>query len=324
MKKYVLCRPKGGLNDLLCQIAICWDYAERFARSLVVDTRQTCLGDDFSFFFSPIDQSALVRFDAADDVMDLLNRSSCYPPELYGRLRGYRSEYRQDCNFVDDVTGRRLRFDLSRSYDESVLVHEQCGGGTDSFRLLSRLRLSKHLAERVGAVLANIGDGYDAAHIRNTDYETDYTFLFGKIARKTAGRKLLICSDNPAVVEHAQSYFARCDVFTIAKLPDTNSRPLHDRESYATAKEIRNAAELSLIDLLSLGNAANLYYTDTKDGFPSGFSRLAAHLCTNRQLMQSLLGGHLPSPRRRTDGNAHYIRPIRTRLKKIVPRFLRQ
>ena len=52
-KKYILCRPVGGLNDIFCQIEKCWQYAEKYNRILIVDTdkSQGLLGQNFLDFF---------------------------------------------------------------------------------------------------------------------------------------------------------------------------------------------------------------------------------------------------------------------------------
>lgn len=36
--RYLLCRPRGGINDTLNQIELCWRYARSYNRILVVDT----------------------------------------------------------------------------------------------------------------------------------------------------------------------------------------------------------------------------------------------------------------------------------------------
>ena len=40
-EQVVLCRPEGGFNDILCQIELCWRYADAHERVLVVDTAVT-------------------------------------------------------------------------------------------------------------------------------------------------------------------------------------------------------------------------------------------------------------------------------------------
>ncbi|MDR1911169.1 MAG: hypothetical protein LBQ52_02325 [Helicobacteraceae bacterium] len=70
-KKYIFCRPRGGLNDILCQIDICILYAIDYRRVLYIDTSRSAFLDDFDRYFttrrgggggSPMDQIWQNRF----------------------------------------------------------------------------------------------------------------------------------------------------------------------------------------------------------------------------------------------------------------------
>lgn len=323
MEKYLLCRPRGGLNDLLCQVEFCWRYAERFDRTLVIDTSRSGLGGAFSRFFSPRVGHGRVEFEAPDRLLDKLNRSSCLPVSVQGRLSDYQTDQIDSENHVEKMSGERLSFDFSRDHDETVLVHEQYGGGTGSINALRRVRLSDEMIKTVRAALAEIGTGYDAVHIRDTDYKTDAEFLFKAISRRVAGKRLLVCSDNPVIVDRAKYHFRKSDVITVSKLPQTGARPLHDRETFTSDEELKQTATSSIVDLLALGNAENYYYTDVRDGFPSGFSRLAALLYKDKKVISELLGEPNPGPGPRRRRRAHHVKPWRVKLKKAVPKFLR-
>ncbi|MEY3069700.1 MAG: hypothetical protein RLZZ456_1399 [Pseudomonadota bacterium] len=54
-ERYLLCRPEGGFNDMLCQIELCWHYAEANGRTLIVDSAVTGFGDDFATYLRPAD-----------------------------------------------------------------------------------------------------------------------------------------------------------------------------------------------------------------------------------------------------------------------------
>ncbi|MCP5000226.1 MAG: hypothetical protein GY933_16185 [Hyphomicrobiales bacterium] len=86
MKKYLLCRPKGGLNDTLCQIERCWQYAEQHHRTLIVDTTRSCFAGEFSNFFEPTEASDKIVFAQTDELLGVLNNASCFPPEVEGNL----------------------------------------------------------------------------------------------------------------------------------------------------------------------------------------------------------------------------------------------
>jgi hypothetical protein len=82
-ESFLLCRPHGGLNDTFCQIEKCWRYAEKFGRTLIIDTRKSCLFGEFSDFFTPANtrikvETNTTKIDAA------INSLHCYPPLING------------------------------------------------------------------------------------------------------------------------------------------------------------------------------------------------------------------------------------------------
>jgi len=63
MPRYVLCRPLGGLNDILCQIERCCRYAVRFDRIVVVETdfpRTIYFADAFDRYFESRDPALIL------------------------------------------------------------------------------------------------------------------------------------------------------------------------------------------------------------------------------------------------------------------------
>ena len=74
-EKFLLCRPQGGLNDTLCQIELCWRYAARFNRTLIIDARKSGLHADFSEFFQQKKASNKILLDVSSEMFDFLNRT---------------------------------------------------------------------------------------------------------------------------------------------------------------------------------------------------------------------------------------------------------
>ena len=293
-ESFVLCRPRGGLNDTFCQIEKCWHYAETFGRTLIIDTRKSGLFGEFADFFSPVDASIKVEPDTTR-VDPAINSRDCYPPRMSGpRIYGmlddhdtsYSNAYR---NHVDRVSGALLTFDFDRDYRESVLIHEQCGGGDLSFSLLDRITLSETVRSIVLDRIAGLGRDYVAMHVRNTDYQTDYESLFNTIYPEVVGKSVLICSDDADVIVKAKNFFRASTVFSISEIPHTNQKPLHGEWTMKTDQERKSAAIASIVDLCALGLASKLYFTNVTAGHPSGFSRLAQHLNENKHLVFKLL-----------------------------------
>lgn len=292
-EKFVLCRPRGGLNDTLCQIEQCWKYAERSSRTLLVDSTRSGLLGDFSVFFQPRDRAARVHFRLTAPQLRFLDTLPCHPHQLRGKLKTYQPSYSKEAgNYLDKKTSTRLGFDFDSDYEEAVLVHEQCGGGTDSFALLDRITLTDNLRPTVRDRIGSLGQDYLAVHVRNTDYSTAYENLFKDIYPKVANKSLLVCSDDAAVIAHARSFFDASKILTSSHADHTGNRPLHSRyKKHGSERQRKTAAINAITDLIALGRASELYFANVTAGFPSGFSTLAEYLCGNKQVIDALLGG---------------------------------
>lgn len=155
------CRPRGGLNDTLCQIELCREYCLRNNRDLWVDTYWSGLHDCLSTYFERSD----FHFGAPSD--DLIGNGSFVPGCIKGKLHTYDSAYNRDLhNFVDTASGTLLSFDFSRRYQETLLLHEQCGE-RNPIDLFSRLRFKRELRRHLQHEIQKLGR-YDAIHARNT------------------------------------------------------------------------------------------------------------------------------------------------------------
>jgi hypothetical protein len=295
-ERYLLCRPEGGFNDMLCQIELCWRYAETHGRTLIVDSAVTGFGDDFATYFR-LGKGQQAELQLAPERLRQLNAASTFPEAVQGRLADYTKIWSdQAWRFVDASSHAPLTFDAGRRYPQACLLHHQHGGGTVSLDALRRLRLQPELAGHIRGRIAGLGSDYDAIHVRHTDYVTDIDRFFGNLAGKLAGRRVLVCSDNAEVIALARSTFTRADIVTVSDVPDLGGLPIH---VHAKAAGIP-AGQLNrdmLTDLFALAGSAHLYITRIVDGpgghLPyqqlSGFSFLAAALNKRRRLVNTLL-----------------------------------
>ena len=152
----------------------------------------------------------------------------------------------------------------------------------------NRVVLSDKMKKRVSDTLNRIGSGYIAVHVRNTDLRTHYKPFFERIYPETAGKRLLVCSDDLAVIHYAKEFFSNSDVFVVSDTPDTKQQPLHLIWN-GTEEQRKSCAINSIVDLLALGMSEKLYYSDVVLGFPSGYSRLANHLHENKEVIRKLV-----------------------------------
>jgi hypothetical protein len=289
--RYLLCRPRGGLNDNLCQIQLCWEYAEAHGRALIVDGKKSSMFSEFSDFFEPIDSSARVSLNSSS--FDFLNGpAECFPAEVTGLINTYRATYSDDCrNMIEVTTGVQLSFDFAKRYEVPILLHDQCGGGTKSFECLNRVVLSKEMRTVVSDAFRRAGSGYIGVHVRNTDYQTDYKPFLESISSEVAGKRLLMCSDDVDAIRYAKNFFSSSDVFAVSDIPDTHQSPIHEERTKLSDEQREKNAINSIVDLLLLGMSEKLFFTNVTQGFPSGYSRLAGYLNENKDVIRGLVYG---------------------------------
>ena len=60
-----------------------------------------------------------------------------------------------------------------------------------------------------------------------TDIRTDYRSFLSKVAPQLTGRRVLVCSDDRAVIRSAEDILAGSQVFTVTETEDTGGQPLH-------------------------------------------------------------------------------------------------
>lgn len=186
-----------------------------------------------------------------------------------------------------------MTFDFSKRYNEDIIIHEQCGGGSASISLLNRIIIVSEIIPVIEQTIKRIGSDYVAVHVRNTDRQTKYEVLFKELYPKVTGKVLLVCSDDAEVIINAKSFFDSSLVITSSNIPHKNKTPLHRSSTYSNEKQRRKATINSIVDLIALGNANELYYMDTTARGPSGYSRLAMHLFRNKDIINDLLGRRL-------------------------------
>jgi len=304
--KYLLCRPRGGLNDTLCQIEFCWHYAELHNRLLIIDTEYlvTCgISVRFSKLFEPVSLNPNILFNLPPTLLDYLNTCDTFPPSCTGRLDKYQSRYEDGVNnFIDTNFGTQLTFDFKKNYVERLLVHDQCGGGDYGISCLARLKLADNFKSQILDLLLPLaGKNYLAIHVRNTDYNTDYKRFFEEIYTQSIGQILLLCTDSAEVQSYAKVFFNESELITLCSPPETSGVGL---ATFATL-HCNDAQRYELMikaisDLIGMASASELIFGRLMPKSPqgessgiggfSGFAVLIDCLRNNPLIINQLLG----------------------------------
>ncbi len=290
MTRYLLCRPQGGLNDILCQIETCCRYAERTGRVVLIDTNYAhsdFFRDRFTNYFSSRQNGILLD---AESFPDSLNTMDVFPMFLFGRIDTYKTyrnfEIRKYC---DTETGLPVTFDFDRDYPHTLLVHHNTGGGTLSLFALLRLKLVDAITDELLTRHSRIGSPYTGIHIRNTDYKTNYEkFLLD--FRPQPDEALFLATDNRSTLEEFQQTLGRDRIYSFSFLPAT-SNPIHSGKQPPEEQFIRNRD--AILDLLMLALSHKLYLFKLEQNHIgatySGFSRLAQDLWESKIVLKHLI-----------------------------------
>lgn len=286
--KIILCRPQGGLNDKLSQIELCCQYARVNNRIVIVDTlypSETSFFEEFSQFF--ISKESNLIFDSIQ-FKNELEGMEVYPGVLKGRLFSYDGVYTTHTNFIDTASGHKLSFDFDRSYDEQLLVHHQAGGFPErALNFFSRISLKKNLKIGLNQRLLLLGNHFKAAHIRNTDMQTDYMAAINFLNSQNI-TNLYLATDSQIVIEEMRKFFNN-NFFTFTELGNSIGFPVH-KFSHNVNLHMRNKD--SILDLFTLALADELYIFKVKNNIHyeySGYSMLADLLHNRKFLIRDML-----------------------------------
>jgi hypothetical protein len=283
--RWLLCRPRGGLNDSLCQIQKSIIHALRFNRRLIIDTKPSGLRDDFGNYFETVFPFAEIRTRLTDSLTRQLNQESCHPRSFQGKLDRYELVYlREICNFIDSQTEERPCISVDDP-SETVLLHDQCGGG-QGYQAFVYFKLIYTVAKEIVERLVQLPAHYKAIHIRHADVPFDYHSFLHSVKSRLQGDNVLICTDSHEVLRASQQILCKSTVLQIANIPDTKGEKLHDNPSITN-----NGTNIgALADLIALANAEQAIFPSSPDIYPSGFTRLAVDLSGRDDLLRQLLG----------------------------------
>jgi hypothetical protein len=290
-ERLLLCRPQGGLNDMLSQIEASCQYAERFDRTVVVETDAPSthhFWDRFDNYF--VSRQPRLILDAAD-YRNEFDAMETQPRFLAGRVNSYRARFVDPAlNYVDVETGRPVWFDLLRDYPEPLLVRHRSGSSPLSVFALARLRLQEGLVETLFERLRTIGPDYAAIHVRNTDYRSDFEAKVTQWARELDG-PVFVATDNRASLEACRQMLGPERTHSFAALPDEAAgAPLH------MTRGLKDRARLNadaILDLIMLALSREFRAIELKpNAFGakySGYALLAARLQGARPILGRLI-----------------------------------
>jgi hypothetical protein len=302
-ERFLLCRPQGGLNDVLCNIAKARIYADKFNRTLIIDTNfvnsANILGDFSDYFHT----KANVILDVGPFINKLRDLTT-FPACVAGKLHSYRAYHNATMNyFAEQTTSERISFKFNIDYEERLLVHHDCGGSALGVQALSWLQLNDVITTELIRRLSVINGPYCAIHIRNTDYRSDYVRQLNSWKPQLAAwdcANLFVGTDNIECVEYCRKLFSSFNVYSFSWLPQI-AHPLHYYSDPTRRFEITADSILDLL-MLALSKQLTLMPIERGDGqcpiqvqtsgaavYFSGYSVLAQNLRSRRDILHHVV-----------------------------------
>ena len=289
-RKLLLCRPQGGMNDMLCQIEIACRYAERTRRTVIVETDAPgalFFKDSLAHYFVSLRKDLILSSVGFSESFD---RLPVVPGFLFGRVNAYGARRGDRAGpWLDDLNGKPLAFNFMADYAEPLLVMHTGGGGKLSQSALLRMRIHDSIVDELIERLRKIGTSFSALHIRNTDYKSHYSERLAELS-KTICEPVFVATDNADALEDCKAAFGSTRVHSFSELPMSVGIPIHMNVPAGAVARRRNRD--ALLDLLTLALARELHLFEVANFRPgkySGFSVLARDLAMAKPLLAKIL-----------------------------------
>ncbi len=305
--RYVLCKPKGGLNDMLCQIRKCIDYCRVYDRFLYVDGVGSGFVDDLSKYFE-FTESSIGRLSVSADDYLMLNSLSVQPCRLSNRLDTYKARYKTSQRrkwrrqgmygvLAEVESDAPVSFYFRVDHNESVLVHDSCGGCKQSIDALRSLRLTENVAAILRKTLGELPESYISIHVRSSDkhLKCDYQAFFEQLDLGSSVSNVYLSCDRKVVQDYGKAALRSFNVLTYNDLPDVTGN-LHSNTSLPRWETNIHC----LVDLIVMAMSQQIIRAPVFIGrrgflflkrkpFLSGFGWLAARLSDEPELIKTLL-----------------------------------
>ena len=168
-KRYLICFPRGGINDMLSRISDCYNYCLKYNRILVIDSSTDWFKEDIRDYI--LYDSPIIYKGHLNKLYDKLNKEITYPPEFKGLLNtplkfkySHEIYYTYNNNIIDS--------DISCDYSEIVKIYVACGTGRP-IDLLKICSFKPLILDVFRERYNKLPKDYISVHIRNTDLKSN-------------------------------------------------------------------------------------------------------------------------------------------------------
>jgi hypothetical protein len=286
-QRWLICRPRGGLNDTLCQIHKSIVYSFSHQRNVLIDTTKAGLFDEFSNYFQTVSPFATIQCRLEPGKLLELDQLNCYPNGFKGKLSSYELIYSPEAgNYLDATSGQRPGISWNEAdHPEAVLLNEQTGGGY-GYLALPYFSFTNETSNHIVNRLSKMPNKYVAMIIRHSDVKLDYRAFLEAAKPFVNGMDVLVSTDSHEALTYARSFLNNAKVYDVADVPDVQGQTLLNTPGVTNRKIILGC----LTQLIGLARAEKILLPDGKSVYPSGFTQLAMSLSGRNDLIRQLLG----------------------------------
>lgn len=264
MEKFVLCIPKGGFNDQLSQMELCYTYCKKFNRTLLIETKNSVYNKSFHEYFSF--HNPEIKIICNSDEIKKITKNR----KLRINNGNNKNSYGRSFLTFSSFSGYDQDFSKEKDFKEDILVHRGCGKGYPK-TLLKLLRFDEKILSKFKERYEKIEKPYLCLYIRNTDRKSDFKKLYRENKDLIDSYKsIYVATDNKDVLNYFKKEGLKFHNFTTF---GKNTAPLHsDRRLDNDIKIID-----MICDMLLVGLSEKML---TNSG--GGFTRLCTHLHENK------------------------------------------
>ena len=280
MTKYIICKPRGGLNDIFGFVTMCLKYAIRFNRILVIDTRKSLhFKDNFFKYFDINNANKHIYTSDIDTLYNSIQKCTLFAANTITTI----PRNKQHINYNDfDPFKHNIRIiDLNTDYPEDVILYGSNNEilTKDIIYFFKKFNLTpmvlNHLKNRINIMPTQ----YISVHIRNTDYKSNVILFIKNNYSQLKNKHIFLATDDPNSIELFKMHFTTSNIYTFFQFPKSNKK-YYNRTGSGIHFNIRNNNEHkifnidTLIDIILLANSTKYLYSCEQSGFSQGVKML--------------------------------------------------
>ena len=269
--KYLLIKPRGGMNDILCTICKCLEYSIQYNRILIIDCRTSLhFNDSFHNYF--LTKCENVYKDNLDVLYDKIQYFSFFPENIKNNFRQLSA-----FTFIEVI-------DFNKDYIEDVLVYTSNriveNKIIDFFNLFT---LHNDILKILNERRIKIPKKYISVHVRNTDYKSNVELFLNKNDDFLKNNNIFISSDDINTINIFKEKYN--NVYNFSNIIDIKNKGqgLHFLKRNEEDHKLFNID--TIVDFLLLANGDEFIFSCKH----SGFSKSAFVLFDNKKILQKIL-----------------------------------